>query len=148
MFQQLMHRRTFCPLLLIIVCLLPLAATANNNTNGLYAISSTRIQNDRTFYDGTLNRQVYPFGNIYTMDAPQTYYVMENFSRSNYSSRITAVGAENPYTEDVTASVIRRAKPEDGMGDPGATPVGNIPWILMSIMVLLYVWRSRKKARL
>lgn len=151
MFQQLMHSWAFRPILLMIVCLLSVAAQANNNTSGLYTISTHRVQNSKSVYNGASTAGVYSFGNTVTMEGMLTPYVSESFSRSNYSSKITAVGAENPYTEDVAASTIRRVAPGGGIGDPGAikpNPIGDIPWMLMGVMVLLFVWRSSKMKRL
>lgn len=151
MFQQLMHSWAFRLILLMIVCLLSVAAQANNNTSGLYTISLHRVQNSKPVYNGVSTVGVYSFGNTITMEGMQTPYVLENFSGSNYSSKITAVGAENPYTEDVVASTIRRVSPGGGIGDPGAIkpgPIGDIPWMLMGVMMLLFVWRSSKMKRL
>lgn len=151
MFQQLMHSWVFRPVLWMTVCLLSVAAQANNNTSGLYTISSHRVQNSKSLYNNTSKAGGYSFGNTTTKEGSRTYYVLENFSRSNYSSTITAVGADNPYTEDVTVSTIRRVSPGGGIGDPGAvkpTPIGDVPWLLMGVMVLLFVWRSSRMKRL
>ncbi len=71
-----------------------------------------------------------------------------------YSSTVTAVGAESPYSDPSESSVsrVRRVSPGGGIGEPGAaerTPIGDVPMgaMLLALGVYGLLCRRRQKAR-
>lgn len=61
--------------------------------------------------------------------------------------RLSEIGSATPYTPPAIGGESRRPfrVSDDNIGDPGATPVGGVPFALMLLLCGAWMWLRRRK---
>lgn len=61
--------------------------------------------------------------------------------------RLSEIGSATPYTPSDAGGESRRPfrVSDDNIGDPGATPVGEVPFFLMLLLCGVWMWLRRRR---